>query len=168
MQEYEISEADGVECNSWLNYRYNDYIKKQHEYKPQWLKDQREAQKALDVLDEKLENGVITDERYKERATKHTETLARTKQLLDGANTQAERWLELAKETFNSVVNVGEVFEMANDEERRRLMMYVGSNWYLTNKKVVLTPRKPLDLLHNRASETIWRARPDSNRRSPP
>ncbi len=168
MQEYEISEEDGVECNSWLNYHYNDYIKKQHEYKPQWLKDRREAQKALDVLDEKLENGVITDERYKERATKHTETLARTKQLLDGANTQAERWLELAKETFNSVVNVSEVFEMTNDEERRRLMMYLGSNWYLTNKKVVLTPRKPLDLLHNSASETIWRARPDSNRRSSP
>ncbi len=44
-------------------------------------------------------------------------------------------------------MNVGDVFEMANDEERRRLMMYLGSNWYLTNKKVALTPRNPLNLL---------------------
>ena len=34
--------------------------------------------KALDVLDQKLEKGVITDERYKERAAIHSETLART------------------------------------------------------------------------------------------
>lgn len=124
--------------------------------------------KALDVLDEKLENGVITDERYKERAAIHAETLARTSQLLNAANTDAERWLELAKETFSTVINIGDVFQMANDAERRKLMMYIGSNWYLTNKKVALTTRKPLDLLHNRASETSWRARPDSNRRSPP
>jgi site-specific DNA recombinase len=168
MEEFEITESDGVECNSWLNVHYNDYIKKQHKYKPEWLKDQREAQKALEVLDEKLEKGVMTDERYKERAAKHTETLARTKQLLSSANTNAERWLELAKETFNSVTNVGDVFEMANDEERRRLMMYLGSNWYLTNKKVALTPREPLSLLRHNNSETIWRARPDLNRRSPP
>ncbi|MCA9330188.1 hypothetical protein KDA11_06055, partial [Candidatus Saccharibacteria bacterium] len=78
--------------------------------------------------------------------------------LLDSANTEAERWLELAKETFNSVTNVGDVFEMANDEERRRLMMYIGSNWHLGNKKVALTPREPLSLLHRNNSETIWRA----------
>ncbi len=168
LQEYEITEADGVECNSWLNLHYNDYVKKHYQHRPQWLKDQKEAKKALDVLDEKLEHGVITDERYKERAAKHMETVARTNKLLNSANTDAERWLELAKETFNSVVNVGEVFEMANDEERRRLMMYVGSNWYLTNKKVVLTPRKPLDLLSVSDRNPNWRARPDLNRRSPP
>lgn len=103
--------------------------------------------KALDVLDEQLEHGFITDERYKERAAKHAETVDRTNKLLNSANTDVERWLELAKETFNSAVNVGDVFDMANDPERRKLMMHIGSNWYLTNKKVVLTPRRPLDLL---------------------
>lgn len=110
----------------------------------------------------------MTDERYKKRAAKHTETLARTKQLLSAANTNAEAWLELAKETFNSITNIGDVFEMANDVERRRLMMYIGSNWYLTNKKVVLTPREPLNLLSVSDRNLVWRARPDLNRRSPP
>jgi hypothetical protein len=111
------------------------HIKKHNLDRPQWLRERQRAQKSLEVLDEKLENGVMTDERYKERAAIHTETLARTNQLLNAANTDAESWLELAKETFSIITNIGDVFQMANDEERRRLMMYVGSNWYLTNKK---------------------------------
>lgn len=80
----------------------------------------------------------------------------------------AERWLELAKETFTGVTNIGDVFEMANYEERRRLMSFLGSNWTLGNKKVALTPREPLSLLHSATRNPNWRARPDSNRRSSP
>ena len=105
--------------------------------------------------------GSLTDERYKERSAIHTETLARTTQLLEDTNTDAEAWLELAKETFNSVTNIGDVFEMANDAERRRLMMYIGSNWHLGNKKVVLTPREPLSMLCQSTQNPNWRARPD-------
>ncbi len=168
MQEYEISAEDGVECHRWLDRHYSDYIMKRDQHRPAWLKQQREARKALDTLDEKLEAGVITDERYKLRAQKHEDTLARTTELLATSNTDAERWLELAKETFSEVVNLGEVFEIANDDERRRLMMFLGSNWYLGNKKVALTPREPLSLLHSSNRNHDWRARPDSNRRSPP
>jgi site-specific DNA recombinase len=168
IREYEITEDDGHECKSWLERHYNDYIKKHDQHRPQWLKDKQRALKALEILDEKLETGVMSDERYKERAAIHTETLARANQLLNASNTDAERWLELAKETFSTVTNIGDVFQMADYTERRRLMIFIGSNWHLGNKKVALTPRKPLNLLHNRASETSWRARPDSNRRSPP
>ncbi len=168
MQDYEISEADGAEGLGWLEKHYNTYILTKNQYRPIWLEDQKKARKALDVLDEKLETGVIGDERYKSRATKHEATMARTTKLLAASSTDAERWLELAQDTFTGVVNIGDVFEMANDNERRRLMMFLGSNWYLGNKKVVLTPRKPLDLLHVSNRKTDWRARPGSNRRSPP
>lgn len=126
-----------------------------------WLRQQKEARAALDTLDQKLETGIITDERYKARAVKHEETLARTTKLLSDSDADAKRWLELAKEIFNSVVNLGEVFETANDEERRRLMMYLGSNWYLGNKKVTLTRREPLSLLHKSDRDQFWRAQPD-------
>lgn len=168
MQEYEITETDAVECHSWLEYHYESYIKKKNQYKTQWLKDRRTAQKALDTLDEKLETGVITDDRYRERSAMHTAEVARTTELLNSADTNAERWLELAKQAFAGVTNIGDLFEMANYEERRRLMSFLGSNWYLTNKKVALTPRKPLDLLHKSTEYPNWRARPDSNRRSSP
>jgi site-specific DNA recombinase len=164
MQEYEISEADGIECNSWLERYFSDYINKKNKYTPELLRDKKEAQKALDTLDVKLERGIISDDRYKVRAAKHEAYLARTTELLEGADTNAKRWLELAKETFSGVTNIGDVFEMANDQERRRLMMFVGSNWYLSNKKVDLTPRRPIDLLRHTDQKTIWRARPDLNR----
>lgn len=110
----------------------------------------------------------MTDERYVERSRIHTDTIKRVDQQLNTVDTDAERWLELSKEIFNSVANIGEVFEMANDNERRRLMMFIGSNWYLSNKKVALTDREPLSLLHKGTDNLIWRARPDSNRRSSP
>ena len=163
MREYEITDVDAVECSSWLEHHYDDYIKKHDQDRPQWLHDRRKAQKALEVLDEKLENGVMTDERYKERSAIHTETLVRTDKLINATNTDAERWLELAKETFSTVTNIGDVFQIANDTERRRLMMYIGSNWYLSNKKVALTPREPLSLLRHNSEKTNWRAKEDLN-----
>ena len=168
MEEFEISEADSAQCNVWLERYFAEYVSKKNQYKPEWLHDQREAQKALNTLDEKLENGVIADDRYKVRAAKHKATVARTTELLESTNTSAVRWLELAKETFSGVTNIGDVFEVANDKERRQLMAFVGSNWYLSNKKVQITPRRPLNLLRHSDENTDWRARPDLNRRSPP
>jgi len=60
--------------------------------------DQQKARTALDTLDEKLAVGTITDERYKARAEKHEETLARTKRLLEGSSSDAKAWLELSNE----------------------------------------------------------------------
>lgn len=168
LKEYEISESDGLKCIKWLEYYHADYLKTKNQYKPQWVKDRQNAQRVLDTLDEKLEEGVISNDRYKTRSIKHEEVVARTTELLDIADTDADRWLELAKDTFSGVTNIGEVFEMANDQERRQLMTFVGSNWYLSNKKVALTVRKPLDVLHVSNRNTDWRARPGSNRRSPP
>jgi site-specific DNA recombinase len=165
---YELSESDANECKIWLEQLFNSHVKKQNKHKPMWLLEQQKARAALDVLDEKLELGTITDARYKMRAEKHEATLARTARLLEGASSNAEAWLELSKEVFSSVVNIGEVFQSANDQERRELMKYIGSNWYLSNKKVVLSEREPLHLLRNVRNNHIWRARPDSNRRSPP
>ena len=168
MQKYEITEADGKECSYWLDQHYKEFIKERTRYKSLWLQDLRQAKSALDVLDSKLESGTMTDERYKLRASQHEATIARTNKLLQSNNTDAEAWLELAKETFSGVVNLGEVFQEANDQEKRQLMIFVGSNWYLTKKKVALTPREPLSLLRQSSENPNWRARPDLNRRSPP
>jgi site-specific DNA recombinase len=158
LTDYELTERDANECKAWIQELFDSHIKKQNQYKPLWLIDQQKARTALDVLDEKLEEGTITDERYKARAAKHEETLARTKRLINGTSSDAQAWLELSNEVFSRVVNMGDVFNDANDEERRELMKYIGSNWYLSNKKVALTPRKPLDALYKNSRNTEWRA----------
>lgn len=168
MREYQITEDEASQCLGWLEDLYKDHIRKKNQYRPVWLKEQKEALEALDVLDAKLESAIMTDDRYQARASAHQATIARTNELLNNSDQDAERWLELARELFNGVTNIGDVFEAANDEERRRLMMFLGSNWYMGMKKVQLTPRRPLDLLHVSSRNLDWRARPDSNRRSPP
>ena len=168
LSEYEITENEGQECIRWLKVHYKDYVANKSKFVRTWKKDQREAKAAMDLLDEKLEAGIISDERYKSRIIVHEETLARTNKQLANVNQDAKQWFELAVQTFSSVVNLSEVFELANEAERRQLMQYVGSNWALGNKKVALTPREPLHLLHSATQKSNWRARPDSNRRSPP
>lgn len=165
---FEISEADAQECLGYLRTFYEEYVGQRNRYRDVWQRELGEAQKALDVLDEKLETGIMSDDRYKARRSVHEDTVARTTKLLAGSNNDAEKWLELASEVFSGVVNIGAVFEMANDQERRELMKFVGSNWYLTNKKVVLTAREPLNLLRDSRGNQFWRARPDLNRRSSP
>ncbi len=171
MTDFEITERDALECKDWVYGLYKTHVNKNGQHKDVWLKDKETAEKALNILDEKLETGIITDERYQLRASVHQQTIERVNQSLGTSAQDAKLWLELSNETFNGVVNLGEVFEIANDEERHRLMRFLGSNWYLHDKSVLLTPRKPLDLLHKDVRKThdqVWRARPDSNRRSPP
>lgn len=158
LKNYELSEEDAKQCKFWIQQLYESHTKKQNQHKPLWIFEQKKARSALDILDEKLEQGTISDDRYKMRAMQHEETLARTNRLIEGSVSEAKAWLELSNEVFSRAVNIGEVFDKANDQERRELMKHVGSNWYLSNKKVALTPRKPLHLLHNRASDTSWRA----------
>jgi site-specific DNA recombinase len=158
MSNYEITEADGETCKLLVQNVYEDYMKSQDRYSDVWRHDQQEAKKALDVLDDKLEHGVITDERYQLRAAKHQSRVVRTTKLLNGSSQDAERWLELCNETFSGVTNIGEVFEVANDEERRQLMLYLGTNWTLSNKKVALTPREPLNVFYKNGPKTDWRA----------
>jgi hypothetical protein len=109
------------------------------------------------MLDDKLEHSVITDDRYQLRAAKHQNIVARINKLLNGSSQDADRRLELCNEIVSGVTGIGEVFELANDEERRQLMHYLGANRTLSNKKVALTAREPLNYLHKSIQNRIWR-----------
>ncbi len=123
-----------------------------------WEERKLAAEKALDKLDESLENGIMDDERYKKRSAIHSEVIRQMNENLSKSNKDAERWLELAKEVFNSVVNIGDVFEKANNEERRRLMELIGSNWILKDKNLKLIPRTPYESLYNKLKDSPFQA----------
>ncbi len=168
ISDYEISGKAAEQCKAMLHNLFDDYQSHQNRYIEVWQHNQQQAKKALNTLDQKLETGVITDERYMARSAKHEQVVARTTQQLESSGKEAERWLELANELFTSVTDIGEVFEMADEEEKRKIMLHLGSNWTLGNKKAALTVREPLSLLHKSNRHSNWRARPDLNRRSPP
>lgn len=103
----------------------------------------------------------MSDDRYRKRAELHKMNIIKFSKLINGNEQNAKNWLELSNDLFSGAVNLGNVFEVANVAERRQLMNYVGLNWYLGNKKVALTPREPLSLLHKSNRNPTWRARPD-------
>ena len=163
-----ISEHAGAECLKLVEAYHEDYISRQSSYLETWKHDLREAESKIDLLDEKLVNGTITDERYGKLVAKYEDTSHNLRHLIGSSGKDADLWLELAREVFSTSINLSTVFTKAEVIERRRLMMAVGSNWYLGNKKVTFTPRKPYDLLVKCDNDSSWRARPDLNRRSPP
>lgn len=167
-ERYEITEDEALACSRYLEVFYDDYINQKYKRLEKARAEKRQAEKNLNTLDEKLETGVIDDSRYKLRSAIHLEIIARTSQQLEESDDDAKRWLELAKEVFSRAINLADVFDMANDDEKRQLMTYLGSNWSLGNKKVALKVRKPLHLLDSSNRNLDWRARPDLNRRSPP
>ncbi len=166
--EFETTPEESSKCLEYINQFYVERLKQRNQYLSIWKQDHKEATDKIVALDEALETRTISPERYKVRVAEHEATQVRTKELIEKSSQDAERWLELATEVFTGVVNIGTSFEHGNDDERRQLMLMLGLNWTLGNKKVALTPREPLNALRHNNENTIWRARPDSNRRSSP
>lgn len=55
LKEFEINEFEAKELYNYVERLYGSYISKKNQYRPAWLKDRQEAEKALDLLDQKLE-----------------------------------------------------------------------------------------------------------------
>ncbi len=133
-----------------------------------WLERKKQADKAIDEFSDLLAQGVLDRERYDRLTSKHFKVLETANSKTKAYSTNGERQLELTNEFFTGTVNILDTFKKAEVSEKRQLLIELGSNWVLNNKTVRFTPRKPYDLLINRTEYTDWRARPDSNRRSPP
>ncbi len=103
-----------------------------------------------------------------ESLREYEQKLARITEQIDKLDYNAEGWLEVAERFFNGSINIGETFKLAKPDEKRLILLEIGTNWKLRNKKVLFTSVKPYDFLINRTDYPNWRARPGSNRRSPP
>ena len=159
------------ECSLALDYVrqfHEEYVNSKNKMLKSWKKDADEARVSLDRLLSLRMDNEIDSETFRDRKQKYEAALARTKQLIDGGDSNASKWLELAEEFFTGASTIVDTFEKAPDDQKRRMLIEVGSNWQLQQKKALFTPRKPYDLLVNRTENTNWRARPDSNRRSSP
>lgn len=163
-----INEEEAATCIELLRKYHDEQTNNRVTQLEIWKKDQLEARKKMDRLLDLRVNDEIDAEQFNSYKQRYEDTLARTAALIADTNTDANEWLELAEEFFSNTVTLVDTFKVATVEEKRRLLMELGSNWVLSNKKVRFTPRKPYDLLINRTSKTDWRARPDLNRRSSP
>lgn len=168
MHPFEISREDANECKRLVRRFHKELTENRTVRLTEWRSEQKETEKKIANLLEMRMDKEITHNEFLDYKVSLNRKLVRTKQQIDKTHEDADRWLELAEELFSTAVSIADTFKIATDEEKRELLLELGSNWQMSNKKVRFTPRKPYDLLVNRTDNSNWRARPDSNRRSPP
>ena len=162
-----INKSEAQKCIELLKKHHTESVKNRNQYLDVWAKDLKDVRMKLDSLLDMRMNDEISESQFKAKQTSLVEIEVRTEQLISQSNIDANDWLELADSFFSKAVTLVDDFEEASIEEKKRIMLTIGSNWTLSNKKVRLTPREPFDSMFNRTKFTNWRARPDLNRRSP-
>ena len=165
---YVLTQAEAAICLELLHKFHNEFVEERHNRLSTWRDQAKDAEQKLDKLLELRMAEEINSEEYAKLKVRYEQTLNTAKSSMAASNQSATSWLELAENFFSKSVSLYDEYRSSNEEEKRSLLLEVGSNWYLGNRKVRLTPREPYDLLGNRTSNPNWRARPDSNRRSPP
>jgi len=153
----QITKEDAQECLSLIRYFHAEMTENRTVRLADWRKDQKETEtKLAQLLEMRMSKELTHDEFLDSKATLN-ERLVRTKQQIDQVHTNADRWLELAEGLFSNAVNIVDTFKIADDEERKQILLELGSNWQMSNKKVRFTPRRPYELLANRTSDSNWR-----------
>lgn len=162
-------------------------------------KNYKQCQKYLDNLTKMYYRSLIEEDeflRQKEELLKEKTSL---KFQLDQIESRANGWLESSLETFNFARNARRIFAEGNWEDKKRIIMQLGSNFILKDRKITLSRCETLNILekglinirqkyprleltetgvvtgldHGKTElfnsvRSLWRVRPDSNRRSPP
>ena len=163
-----LTQEEAGYCLELLRKFHDEFVQERHHKLSTWKDQAKDAEQKLEKLLELRLAGEITSEEYAKLKSRYEQTLENAKRSMTASNQSASAWLELAEIFFSKSVSLYAEYREANEEEKRSLLLEVGSNWYLGNRKVRLTPREPYSFLANRTSDPDWRARPDSNRRSPP
>jgi len=139
-----ISKKDAKACFDMLRKYHKEITDNRNSMRETWDKDRKEARIKMDSLLEMRMNNEINADQFLQYKSRYEETEARTSQLLNDSNQSASTWLEHAERFFSKAVKLVDTFELATDEEKRALLINIGSNWTLSNKKVRLTPRESL------------------------
>lgn len=72
---------------------------------------------------------------------------AKLKELLEDSEGSAHNWLELAENFLNTAFHARDVIKSEDPEEKRDLIMSVGENFFLQDKKLEFSFKKPYDIL---------------------
>ncbi|PIR58592.1 MAG: hypothetical protein COU69_04685 [Candidatus Pacebacteria bacterium CG10_big_fil_rev_8_21_14_0_10_56_10] len=89
----------------------------------------------------------ITKEEFTEQKTLLLNEQARLQSLINDFSDSSESWLERAEEFFDTALNVRDILKDGSITEKRELIITVGENFYLKDKKLTFQMKKPFDAL---------------------
>lgn len=109
----------------------------------------RDSQKRLDTLTELRLRSLLTDEEY---AAKRQDVLGeqlRLKERLADTDGRATKWRELTERAFIFANAAQERFETGTDEDKREILLALGSNLLLKDRILTIQVHKPFELIAN-------------------
>ncbi|MBT3577785.1 recombinase family protein [archaeon] len=111
----------------------------------------QERKKRLIVM--RADEEIYKDEFIEQKALILNEE-ARINSLINDLSDSSNNWLERTEEFLNIAFYVRDIMESGEVEEKRRLIITVGENFFLEDKKLTFQMRKPFDALLNPAYRT--------------
>lgn len=67
--------------------------------------------------------------------------------MMEDVHDSSKHWLELAETYLNTAFKAREIMEQGSPEDKRKLILTVGSNLSLIGKRIDFTFKKPYDIL---------------------
>lgn len=102
----------------------------------------KEIQAKLDRLLDNLEDGFIDGKTYAERSAPLKQDLAKSQKRQQEAAERARNWYEVVGATLERLNNASENFKKGDLKMRRDILLAIGYNPLLVDKKVQITPNK--------------------------
>ena len=103
-----------------------------------------ECQKKLDALTDLRIRGLLTDDEYAKKREGLLGEQLRLKEQLEDTDGRATRWRELTERAFLFSREAKERFETGTLEDKREILVALGSNLVLRDKKLRIQLEKPL------------------------
>lgn len=105
-------------------------------------------------LQEKLNNlvnmradGELTREEFMDQKSKILKDIAGVESRINDTKLSARNWLELTEEYLNNAFNARDILSEGTAEEKRRLILSIGENLILEDKKLLFSFKQPYDIL---------------------
>jgi site-specific DNA recombinase len=113
---------------------------------------QRRYNSTQDKLDKLLDmslDGRISDQEYGQKKNQLFQEQKSIKEQLEDTEHRAKCWHQTAEETFDFAKKAYQQFKNGSLETKKKLLIYLGSNFYLENGKIRIQLKKPLEILEN-------------------
>lgn len=104
-------------------------------------------QEKLNGLIEMRANGELTREEFMTQKQSVLDDQAKLDSLINDGKQTARTWLELTEEYLNNAFQAREIMESGIPAEKRDLILAVGQNLLLKDKKLQFSLKQPYDVL---------------------
>ncbi len=105
----------------------------------------------------------LTAEEFKTQKNLMLEERAKIESKINDTKFSSDNWLERTEEFLNTAFYAKEIIEGKDILKKRKLIMDIGYDLKLDRGNVVVTYRKPFDILLDPAYRTNWQGRGESN-----